>query len=385
MLYFFLLHILTATVFCILLLFKREEHGHCAKVMSLVMLIIVVMTLKFMEPIMLTENNWQLIGYGDLLFRFGAMAVAPVTGIYFIVATTNKVKRWQWLALVGPALVVWAFMVGSYLVMGEAERKAEVFFAIRQDLNDYHSLAVTIYRIAVGPCYIFLCRYFIVAIHLYGLFRVLVYQRSLLSYHSDDKSRQLIWSFAALVVLETFVIILIVPFANESIVTLQQGLLNYKIIISVFSEVYIVLLGLAAWYMRYPAASFVADAGDDGVLYIGHISARSRSTLPFSGEIEKKWNEIYIRKTIFLQPGVTIDDVAREMHTDRNSLLQFLVRKYGVNFYRGTQVTRIQNAKELLESRPGLSLEQVAQQCGYPDVATFTRSYRFVEHAAPKR
>jgi AraC-like DNA-binding protein len=384
MLYFFLLHILTASVFCVLLFFKKESHGHCAKLMSFVMLLVVVMTFKFMEPGMLNEGNWKLLGYGDLLFRLGAMTSTPALGIYFIVATTNKVERWQWWALFGPALLVGAFIAGSYLFMSDAERKAVLFFTVQQDHLTYHTLAVRIYRIAGGPCYIFVCRFFIVMIHVYCLYRLTRYYRSLFNYFSDHKGRPLLWSYGALGVLILYFILLIVPFGNLSIVILQQSYFSQKIIIGVFSEIYIVLLGIAAWRMRYPAASFVAEAGDSRVLSLRFPSLERRRPLPSDVDMDKKWTDVFLSKRLFTQPHITIDDVAREMHVDRVVIIRFLYYRYGMHFYHCTLIARIRKAKSLLKARPKPSLEQVAQQCGYPDVASFRRAYRFVEHSAPK-
>ena len=75
--------------------------------------------------------------------------------------------------------------------------------------------------------------------------------------------------------------------------------------------------------------------------------------------------------------GLSVDDLCRRFAVSRTALYEFAKRNYGVGIAQHIRDMRVQYARELLSSRPDLSIGQVAEACGYKDynyfIAVFSR------------
>jgi AraC-like DNA-binding protein len=352
--------------------------------MAAVMLMFVLMTLRFMEPDMLNESDWKAEGYGDLVFRFGALMSNSLLTVYFIVLSTNRIKRWQFIAIFGPPLVVWLLIVVMYLSLDEADQKNYIFSKVLASVSMPDTANVRFLDFVASQCYLFLRRFYCVIMMGYSFSILMAYRRNLLNYFSDIKGKQLLWNRLSLLVFLMFVILLTVPNFDQSIVNLQQGSMSHKAAIAMWSEAYIFFFGMAALRMNYPAARFVAHAGDSGVLDLKFDKKQPFDENTNKVLLDRYWTDAMYNNQMFLRPMLTLDDVAKEMQTSRRNVLAFINAKYNMVFYRVIQHFRIQHAKELLEKHSYTSMEQLAKQCGFLSTELFIKTYQSLEHKSPK-
>lgn len=78
---------------------------------------------------------------------------------------------------------------------------------------------------------------------------------------------------------------------------------------------------------------------------------------------------------------VSLQQLADRLNYDYKYLSKLFIRGTGLGFNEYINQLRILKARELL--RTGLSVQEVAQQCGYDAVRTFNRNYKKVTGHAP--
>lgn len=79
---------------------------------------------------------------------------------------------------------------------------------------------------------------------------------------------------------------------------------------------------------------------------------------------------------IYLRPNLTLDEVAFELGTNKTYLSKCINIELQVNFREFVNAFRIQEAIQLYESDPGMTLMELCQQCGFKNQASFTFSFK---------
>ncbi len=79
---------------------------------------------------------------------------------------------------------------------------------------------------------------------------------------------------------------------------------------------------------------------------------------------------------LYLNPGLTINDVANAVGTNRTYLSQYFNNNLNTNFYEYINHHRIEYAgKPLIHDEKQLTVEEVAQQSGFNSTSTFRRAF----------
>lgn len=81
-----------------------------------------------------------------------------------------------------------------------------------------------------------------------------------------------------------------------------------------------------------------------------------------------------ILRTMYMQPDITVEGVARELHVDRHHLARLFRARYGVTMQEYLIDLRIKRAAELLCE--GHSATASAALCGYADFSNFSKVFR---------
>ena len=88
---------------------------------------------------------------------------------------------------------------------------------------------------------------------------------------------------------------------------------------------------------------------------------------------------LFTEQRIWLNPRLTIHDVAQALGTNRTYLSDYLNRSLGTTFYEYVNTYRIRAVAEQLASPTcTLTIEAVAESCGFNSVSTFRRV--FIRH-----
>ncbi len=113
-------------------------------------------------------------------------------------------------------------------------------------------------------------------------------------------------------------------------------------------------------------------------LLASHLSANrlvssSRQTL---GYLIKQ----YVRKN--LKKKITLSDISQRLHCSTVTLTENFRREFGMTIMQYVQEERMKLARELLSST-ALSVTDIADRCGFPDVEYFSRCFKKQEGASP--
>ncbi|MDL2241666.1 helix-turn-helix domain-containing protein [Bacteroidales bacterium OttesenSCG-928-L03] len=86
----------------------------------------------------------------------------------------------------------------------------------------------------------------------------------------------------------------------------------------------------------------------------------------------------------FVNYGVTVKQLARQLSTNRTYLSQHINSTYRKTFNEWINDLRIGEAKRLLAAYPGLSMNDVAEKSGYVSQSHFTREFTKREQVSPR-
>lgn len=82
-------------------------------------------------------------------------------------------------------------------------------------------------------------------------------------------------------------------------------------------------------------------------------------------------------------PGITIEQAAREMGTNRSYLSRYLNEVRQVTFYEWVAQMRIAEAQSLMMSHPSNSIEQIASRVGFSSPSTFSITFKKMVGKSP--
>ena len=97
---------------------------------------------------------------------------------------------------------------------------------------------------------------------------------------------------------------------------------------------------------------------------------------------EQRWREQGGYRT----PGLTIEQAARDMGTNRNYLSRYLNQVKQMTFYEWVAQMRIEEAQTLMAGNDGsMTMEQIAAQVGFSSYPTFSSTFKKMVGITPNR
>lgn len=97
---------------------------------------------------------------------------------------------------------------------------------------------------------------------------------------------------------------------------------------------------------------------------------------------ENRLNSVMVDNKMFLNPKLTINDVARALGTNRTYLSEYLKNSLETNFFNYVNSFRVEFAKELLYNTNS-KLEEIAMLSGFGSLSTFQRAFDKTYHCTP--
>ncbi len=92
---------------------------------------------------------------------------------------------------------------------------------------------------------------------------------------------------------------------------------------------------------------------------------------------------IWIANERYCEPGITIDQMAHELNTNRNYLSRYINDTYHTNFSHWISQLRIEKAKALFLKHPEESIEQIGFMAGFSSGSYFNRVFSRIEGESP--
>jgi AraC-like DNA-binding protein len=112
--------------------------------------------------------------------------------------------------------------------------------------------------------------------------------------------------------------------------------------------------------------------------------SEQNSDTPQFHTIEAKLN-LWIDKQLFLQSGITIEEVARHLGTNRTYLSEYFNSVQKVTFRQYINGLRIEYAKTVMLQNPQMTLAEIALQAGYADKSHFTHQFSKIMGTLPNK
>ncbi len=92
--------------------------------------------------------------------------------------------------------------------------------------------------------------------------------------------------------------------------------------------------------------------------------------------LKKRILELVDEKKVYLNPSLTISDIAKELSTNRYYVSKAISEMEDCNFNTFINKRRIEEAKRMIAENPEVNLEMVAEKIGFNTNGTFTKVFK---------
>ena len=131
---------------------------------------------------------------------------------------------------------------------------------------------------------------------------------------------------------------------------------------------------------------------DSGKKYHYSAEGEGRKDMPIEGmsalsyaELVDGFKALVMVERIYLEPALTIEDVAVRLHSNRTYVSCMLSKEFGMNFRDYLASLRIEHAKKFMKERPSATQQEVAMSSGFASASAFNKKFRQVEGVSPRQ
>lgn len=119
--------------------------------------------------------------------------------------------------------------------------------------------------------------------------------------------------------------------------------------------------------------------------YIASINSGPVVTPPAGGyeKLNTQLTDIMNNQQLFLQPELTIEDLATRLETNRTYISKLVNIQYGMPFRDYLNKLRIDYSKHLMQDEPDAVIEYIALKSGFNSSSQFIRKFKEVENMTP--
>lgn len=161
----------------------------------------------------------------------------------------------------------------------------------------------------------------------------------------------------------------------EEIITDMSGLLNVESLTRVFSK-------LSTQHGVQPGRGASGKPGSGASL-----SAAVLNVVSTSGDergLASQFRELMRQERLYLQPRLTLDDVAERLHTNKTYVSKMVNQTYKMGFPELLNILRVDYAQRYIRSHPDASQEEIAKACGFLSASTFNSTFKRISGFTPK-
>lgn len=193
------------------------------------------------------------------------------------------------------------------------------------------------------------------------------FRKKLGDLYSDDSEKRINWlrfSFFSALTIGIF----------AATILLAINFTSLSILISVYSLFYI---WFAIHFFNYPV--FFSKLKD---CFVTEPGPEMNTSIPFFelDNVVEKW----IVGKGFLQPDITLNQLALDFCTNRTYLSSYINTNMKVNFNGWINSLRIEEAVKLMQKHPDWSIAQVGDETGFADSACFCRHFKRIKGVTPR-
>ncbi len=107
-------------------------------------------------------------------------------------------------------------------------------------------------------------------------------------------------------------------------------------------------------------------------------------TPAFHTDIENKL-ETWIESGTYVQPGISIKDLADSLNTNRTYLSAYIKSTYNLSFREWIANLRISYAKDLILQYPNITITDVSRKSGFMSLSNFMKTFKDSEGCSPAK
>ncbi|MEW7278727.1 helix-turn-helix domain-containing protein [Aquimarina sp. 2201CG1-2-11] len=97
----------------------------------------------------------------------------------------------------------------------------------------------------------------------------------------------------------------------------------------------------------------------------------------------KKTLSVLVKKELFLNPNLTLDETAKELKVSKHALSQYLNEQLYKSFSSFINEYRIEKAKELLQTKSNYTIESLGYDSGFNSKSTFFTNFKKITGQTP--
>lgn len=102
-------------------------------------------------------------------------------------------------------------------------------------------------------------------------------------------------------------------------------------------------------------------------------------------ELLDSFRALIMVERVFLEPALTVEDVALRLHSNRTYVSCMISKEFGMNFRDYIANLRIEHAIKYMKSNPSATQEEVAQASGFSGASTFNKKFRQLKGVSPRQ
>ena len=97
-----------------------------------------------------------------------------------------------------------------------------------------------------------------------------------------------------------------------------------------------------------------------------------------------EFNKVMAEDRLFLKPGLTLNEVADRMHTNKTYLSKMINGAFSLGFPEVLNSLRIDYAKQYMLANPDATQYQIASECGFLSASAFNSVFKKLTGITPK-
>lgn len=97
-----------------------------------------------------------------------------------------------------------------------------------------------------------------------------------------------------------------------------------------------------------------------------------------------RFQTLMLNEQLFLQPGLSLQDVAQKLHTNKTYISKLVNNTYNLGFPELLNTLRIDYAEQYIINHPNARQEEIAKACGFLSASSFNNIFRKITGMTPK-
>lgn len=336
--------------------------------------------------------SYELIPVSDTLYNYCSPAVYPAYYIY-VCELSHSRRHWYsgfgW--LIAPLLCCLGVGVCYVLMDEQAKRVFYDNYLYANDLSELSGMALMQAYAHEVEKWVFCLE--IVPLAVLALRRIRHYNDLVQSNYADASQHSLV-----------MVRLMFVLFLVTSVLSAFSNMLGrYRFLddtsLLAFPSVVFSLLIFMQVYigMRYNYPAIADDGADTGpqegmlektAAAAPQVSDRNEKARQEAAErmreLRRRIEKLMDEEKIFLQNGLKISDLAEQLCCNRNYIYRAINVEMGISFAEYVNKKRVDYAKQMIEQKPDLQMNELYMRVGFSSSSSFYRCFRQFEGCTPK-